>query len=236
MKTKILKYEIYNKSKSQLLDYIKGSKKINIISGNPEVLYTGLYNEQLFENFTDKNSIIIPDGVGTVLASKIVRAPVTEKIAGIEVMDEILQYCAEEGKSIYLLGAKEEILRECIIKMKDKYNGIIIAGSHNGYFEINSCADIIKEIKEESPYVIFVAMGAPRQEIFISTYMDELPCQVFMGVGGSFDVLAGRVKRAPKWMINTGLEWLYRVAKEPWRIRRLTSIPKFLVKVMTYKD
>lgn len=235
MKTKILKYEIFNQSKSQLLDYIKGSKKINIISGNPEVLYNGLYNEQLLENFTNENSIIIPDGVGTVLASKIVRNPVKEKIAGIEIMDEILKYCTREGKSIYLLGAKEEILRECIVKLKNKYVGIIIAGNHNGYFEINNCTDIIKEIKEKSPYVIFVAMGAPRQEIFISTYMDELPCQVFMGVGGSFDVLAGRVKRAPKWMIDTGLEWLYRVSKEPWRIKRLTSIPKFLFMVMSYK-
>lgn len=87
----------------------------------------------------------------------------------------------------------------------------------------------------KQPYVLFVAMGCPRQETFIAKYMNVLPCKVFMGVGGSFDVIAGKVNRAPKWMINIGLEWLYRVVKEPWRIKRLSSIPKFIFKVIINK-
>ena len=88
--------------------------------------------------------------------------------------------------------------------------------------------EILEEIKEKKPMAVFVAMGCPRQEKFIVRYMDELPCKIFMGVGGSFDVIAEKVNRAPRWMIDIGMEWAYRVAKEPWRIKRLGSIPKFI--------
>ena len=106
----------------------------------------------------------------------------------------------------------------------------------NGFFDLDDCGDIIEDIREKDPWAIFVAMGSPRQEKFIEEHNNELPCKIFMGVGGSFDVFAGNVKRAPKWMINMGLEWLYRVSKEPWRIKRLTSIPKFLWMVFRNKN
>ncbi|WP_249175702.1 WecB/TagA/CpsF family glycosyltransferase, partial [Clostridium tyrobutyricum] len=103
-----------------------------------------------------------------------------------------------------------------------------------GFFDLENCNNIIEDIKEKRPYAIFVAMGSPRQDIFISRNMEKLPCNIFMGVGGSFDVFAGKVKRAPKWMVNIGIEWLYRVIKEPWRIKRLISIPKFLINIIQY--
>ena len=108
---------------------------------------------------------------------------------------------------------------------------INIAGYRDGYFDIDNPFELLEDIKEKKPYAIFVAMGCPRQEEFIVSYMNELPCKIFMGVGGSFDVIAEKVNRAPKWMIKLGLEWLYRVLKEPWRIKRLGSIPKFLLLV-----
>lgn len=236
MFTKILKYNVFNGTKSELMDYINKFSKINIISGNPEVLYNGLKNEELLKNFTVSSSIIIPDGIGTVIASRFVHEPVKEKIAGIEVMEEIIRKCSIENKEVYFLGSKEEVLLECVNNIKIKFPGLMVCGSHNGYFNIENCGSIIEEIKNKKPYALFVAMGSPRQEKFIITYFDYLPCTVFMGVGGSFDVLAGKVKRAPKWMIKLGLEWLYRVFKEPWRIKRLFSIPKFLLKVKFYKD
>ncbi|PRR82912.1 WecB/TagA/CpsF family glycosyltransferase [Clostridium vincentii] len=228
MYTKILGYKIFNKSKEELLKEICTRDKVNIISGNPEVLYAGLKNERLNKNFNQEYSIIIPDGVGTVIAAKIVKAPVKEKIAGIEVVKSILSIGAKEGKGIYLLGAKEETLQACIKGLKSTIPRLNIVGSHNGYFDLEDCKDIIEDIIEKKPWAIFVAMGCPKQEIFIEENIHKLPCNIFMGVGGSFDVFAGNVKRAPKWMISFGIEWLYRVIKEPWRIKRLGAIPKFL--------
>ncbi|MCY6483579.1 WecB/TagA/CpsF family glycosyltransferase [Clostridium aestuarii] len=235
MFTRILGYKIFSGTKKELLGYINDFDKVNIISGNPEILYSGIKDEFLNSVFTEKNSIIIPDGVGTVLASKLVKNPVKEKIAGIEVMEEILSKCEKENKRVYLLGAKEEVLKECIINLITKYPKLVIIGAHNGYFDLNNCEDIINDIREKNPYALFIAMGCPRQEIFIANNIKHLPCKVFMGVGGSFDVFAGTVNRAPRWMINLGLEWLYRVIKEPWRINRLGAIPKFLWKVLFYK-
>lgn len=234
MFTRILKYNIFNGTKLELIDYIEKFDKVNIISGNPEVLHNGLNNEMLFSSFTGSNAVIIPDGIGTVLAAKIIGKPVKEKIAGIEVMEEIVKKCEAEGKSIYLIGARQEILQGCIANLKKKYPGLNIAGSHDGYFDLKNCNNIINDIQDKKPYALFVAMGSPRQDIFIINNMDKLTCKVFMGVGGSFDVFSGNIKRAPRWMISLGLEWLYRVSKEPWRIKRLSSIPKFLLQVIKY--
>lgn len=233
MGVELLGYKIYKDTKESFIKYIDSvAQKIHIVSGNPEVLYNGLNNADLRNNFISDRSIIIPDGIGTIIACKIIKKPVREKIAGIEIMEAILELSIKKNKGVYFLGAKQEILEKCIENLKSRYSGLMISGYHHGYFDLNNCDDIIKDIAEKKPYALLVAMGSPKQELFITKYMDILPVNVFMGVGGSFDVFAGKVKRAPKWMINIGMEWLYRVAKEPWRIKRLTSIPKFLLKVI----
>lgn len=231
----ILGFKIYKNTKAELIKLLDSYPKVNIISGNPEVLFNGLNNKALGDNFRKDSSIIIPDGVGTVLASKIQGTPVKEKIPGIEVMGEIIKKAEREGKGIYLLGAKEEVLLKCSENLLIKYPELNIVGMKNGYFKKEDSDLIAEDIKSKNPYAIFIAMGSPRQEEFISKYMDELPCKIFMGVGGSFDVFAGNVNRAPKWMISLGLEWLYRVSKEPWRIKRLGAIPKFLWLVLKNK-
>ena len=235
MKTRIFQYEIFNDTIEELFKNINSFEKVHIVSGNPQVLFSGLQNNLLLENFTSENSIIIPDGIGTVICSKIVRQPVKEKIAGVELMDRIVKKCEKENQGIYLLGSTQETVNMCNINLRTKYSKLNILGSHDGYFEMDNCEELLKEIEKVSPQVLFVAMGCPRQEIFIAKYMDRLPCKVFMGVGGSFDIIAGNVKRAPKWMINIGMEWLYRVAKEPFRIKRLSSIPKFILMVIKEK-
>ena len=207
MYKELLGYKIFSDNKEELLKEIENKKRVNIISGNPEVLYNGIKNEFLKNSFTKEDALIIPDGVGTLLAAKINGIDITEKIAGIEVMNMLLDEARDKNLKVFLLGAKEETLIKCKEKIKESYDGINIVGSNNGFF----------------------AMGAPRQEVFIEKYKDKLCCKIFMGVGGSFDVFAGNVNRAPQFMINIGMEWLYRVAKEPWRIKRLGSIPKFLV-------
>ncbi|MVX65950.1 WecB/TagA/CpsF family glycosyltransferase [Clostridium chromiireducens] len=235
MFTKILDFEVFNKDKSALMNYVDNFEKVNIISGNPEVLFNGLHNPILKENFNDKNSIIIPDGVGTVLASKLLKNPVKEKIAGIDIVREVLIKANLERRSIYFLGAKEEVLKKCVDNIKSEFPNLIISGFHNGFFDLNNCDEIVDDINKSDPWAIFVAMGSPRQEIFIEKIIKSSNIHIFMGVGGVFDILAGELKRAPKWMISLGLEWLYRVVKEPFRIKRLIAIPKFLLLVLRHK-
>ena len=236
MFTKILGFNVFNKDKAALMDYIEGFNKVNVISGNPEVLYNGLSDMLLKENFNAGTSVIIPDGVGTVIASKIVKAPVKEKIAGIDVVREVIIKANEEGKSVYLLGAKQEILERCVENIKKEFPNLKVSGFHNGFFDLNNCQDVIDDIIKNEPWAIFVAMGSPRQEIFINKIMDKVNTHIFMGVGGVFDIFAGELTRAPKWMLALGLEWLHRVIQEPFRIKRLMVIPKFLLLVLKKRN
>lgn len=224
----ILGYNIFSENIEKCVKTIFSYDKVHVVSGNPEVLYTGLNNKELYDNFTAKSSLIIPDGVGVQISGKILKTPVEEKIAGIELMKRIISECEKNGEGIYLLGASEENLKACVANILRDYPKINISGYHNGFFDLEDPKEILEEIKSKKPLALFVAMGCPRQEIFITKYMNELPCKIFMGVGGSFDVIAEKVNRAPRWMINIGMEWAYRVSKEPWRIKRLGSIPKFI--------
>lgn len=223
-------FDIYSGSKENCLDYIFEKEKVHIVSGNPEVLYTALKNEKLLNNFKSKESFVIPDGIGVKVAASLTGQTIVEKIAGIELMDSIIERCEREGKSIYLLGASHTVIDNCFKKLKLKYPNLLISGCHSGYFDEREKQIILKKIREVKPYAIFVALGCPKQEEFIIEYMDSLPVHIFMGVGGSFDVISGEKKRAPKFMVSLGLEWLYRVIKEPFRVKRLYVIPKFLFK------
>ncbi|VYU63344.1 WecB/TagA/CpsF family glycosyltransferase [Clostridium tertium] len=231
----ILGYKIFKEGLSDAIEHIKKYEKVHIVSGNPEVLYTGLNDKDLFENFTSDKAFIIPDGVGIQIAAKYLKTPVKEKVAGIELMKAIIEKATKENKSIYLIGTTDDNLNACVANLLVAYPGVNIAGYKNGYFDLDNPKGILEDIKNKKPYAVFVAMGCPRQERFIVKYMNELPCNIFMGVGGSFDVIAEKVNRAPRWMIKLGLEWLYRVAKEPFRIKRLGSIPKFLLLVFKNK-
>lgn len=168
-------------------------KKVHIVSGNPEVLYVGLNNKELFKNFISDKSVIIPDGVGVQISAKILKTPVKEKIAGIELMKKILEKCEKTGESIYLLGASEENLKACVANIVRDFPKINIAGYHNGFFDLNNPKEILEEIKEKKPMAIFVAMGCPRQENFIVKYMDELPCKIFMGLVEALMLLQKRL-------------------------------------------
>ena len=193
MFTKILDFNVFNKDKESLMNYVDGLEKVNIISGNPEVLFNGLNNSMLKKSFNDKDSIIIPDGVGTVIASKLIKEPVKEKIAGIDVVKEVLIKADREEKSVYFLGAKEDVVVKCVENIKRDYPHLKIVGCHNGYFDINNCEDIVKDIQNSSPWAIFVAMGSPRQEIFIEKIKNITDTKIFMGVGGVFDIFAGNL-------------------------------------------
>lgn len=227
-------FDIYSGSKKGCLEAIFSMGKVHVVSGNPEVLHTALFNPVLHDNFKSDSTVIIPDGVGVNVAAKLNGLHIKEKIAGVELMVDIAKRCSETNKSIYLLGATNESVNMCASNLKTMFPSLNVCGVHDGYFD--NSESVIEKISDASPDVLFVALGCPKQEEFIISCMNSLPTSIFMGVGGSFDVISGLKKRAPKVLVSLGLEWAYRVYKEPFRIKRLSVIPKFLIESMKKKD
>ena len=228
---KLFGLDIYTKGKESLLsDILVKNEKVHIISGNAEVLKRPLKDNKLFEEFTIKHSIIIPDGISVSIPLKVKQRINVERIAGIDLMTSILKKYEDEEKSVFLLGAKHSVIFKTVENISKIHPNLNIAGYHHGYINIHDCNDIIEMIKASKAEALFVAMGTPNQEAFIIKYMDELPCKVYMGVGGSFDVLSGNVSRAPKWISKIGMEWLYRMAKDPSKIKRLGNNLIFTIK------
>jgi N-acetylglucosaminyldiphosphoundecaprenol N-acetyl-beta-D-mannosaminyltransferase len=223
---------IYTDGQTKLLEIVdKTIGKTHIISGNAEVLKYPLRDAHTYELFASNESIIIPDGIGVYWSIK-KKARIAKKIAGIDFMQLLLGYYQGTDKKVFFLGAKETVISQMVPIIHKSYPGLKIAGYHHGYFDIDNCADIIDRIKQSQADALFVALGTPNQENFIFKYMHELPCALFMGVGGSFDVLSGTVSRAPKWMTKMGVEWLYRILKDPSKIGRMGNNIAFTIRAL----
>ena len=164
--------------------------------------------------------IINADGQGIIWASRILNKPLPERVAGIDLMENLVQLSAIRKYRIFLLGAKEEIVNKVIDIYSQKYGNNIIAGYCNGYFKKEEEDKIAQKIANSNADILFVAMSSPKKEIFLNTYKDLIKTPFIMGVGGSFDVVSGYVKRAPLWMQEWGLEWFYRTMQEPRRMWR----------------
>lgn len=223
--------KIYVKGREELLKEIENvNKKLHIISGNAEVLKYPLKDNSLFNQYNDDANIIIPDGISVYLPIKKRKTKDIKRITGIDLMQDMLKCYEQSGKSVYFLGAKKDVLDKMIVNIKEDYPNLNISGSHHGYIDINDCSGVLNNIKDSNPYALFVAMGTPVQENFIFKYIKELPCSIYMGVGGSFDVLSGEITRCPKWISQVGLEWLYRMVKDPSKIKRLWNSMYFTIK------
>ena len=231
---KLLNFNITSYSKNEILNLtLKGNEKVNIISGNPQVLYNGLKNNILMQSYNNKSSIIIPDGIGVVLPLKF-KGYSIEKLTGIDLFQNLLKEYSNLSESIYLLGNSKEILDNLINKLHKDFPYLRIVGSHHGFIDVHNCNKVLKNIKDTKSTALFVAMGSPLQDIFIAKYINKLPCKLFMGVGGSFDVLSGNIKRAPVFWQKLNLEWLYRILREPKRIYKLKDSIKFIFYVIIH--
>ncbi|MBL4753657.1 MAG: WecB/TagA/CpsF family glycosyltransferase [Flavobacteriales bacterium] len=161
--------------------------------------------------------IINIDGMGVVLGARMLGHDVPERVAGVDLFHHLLQMSAERGFPVFLLGAKDEVVAEAHRRVKTLYPKLIVAGHHHGYFWDDEEA-VVNQIRESGARLLFVAITSPKKENFINKWQDQLGVDFVMGVGGTFDVVAGKVKRAPLWMQKYGLEWLYRVLQEPRRM------------------
>lgn len=204
---------------------LAGDKAAYVVTPNAEIVYEAMHDESLC-SLLNNADLVLPDGAGVVLASKILKTPLTQKVAGVDFADNLLGVLAQTGGSVYLLGSKPGIAELAAEKMLAKHPGLTIAGMADGYFKDE--ASVVEKINAVKPDVLFVCLGAPKQEKFMVAHQQELQVKLMAGLGGSLDSFAGTVKRAPKWMIDLSLEWLYRLIKEPKRFKRMLRLPKFL--------
>jgi N-acetylglucosaminyldiphosphoundecaprenol N-acetyl-beta-D-mannosaminyltransferase len=203
-----------------------------IIAVNPEKVITASQDEQVKTLINDA-TYQIPDGVGVLIASRLKGGAIQSRVTGVDMMDRLLKFAADEGKKVFMYGAKEEVVALAKVKIEEKYTSIQITGYSNGYTKDQD--ELVRKINESGAEIIFVALGSPRQELWIRDHMNELNVKVYQGVGGSFDVFAGNVKRAPSFFRKAGLEWFYRLISDPKRFKRQLALPKFLFKIITKK-
>ncbi|HHY78036.1 MAG TPA: WecB/TagA/CpsF family glycosyltransferase [Clostridiales bacterium] len=209
-------------------DFLQQDELKMVFTPNSELLVDAV-KDPSFAHVLNNGDLVVPDGIGVVLASRFYEAPLKERVAGCDLMNSLLEMAYTQERSIYFLGGRPGVAEEAVHNLKQKYPGIKVAGYHHGYFDQDEEKKIIEEIIESKPDIIFVALGAPKQEKWIWDNKDKLPAKIAMGVGGSLDVLAGRVKRAPEFFRKAGLEWFYRLIKEPKRFFRMMKLPKFVL-------
>jgi N-acetylglucosaminyldiphosphoundecaprenol N-acetyl-beta-D-mannosaminyltransferase len=206
-----------------------------VVTANPIILMAGLENPS-FMKILREAELVVPDGTGLVWAAGYVGQPVAERVAGFDLMLELMKAGSPRGWKVYLLGAAPGIAEAAAEKLKAQYPGIQVVGCRDGYFTDDEDDAVIADVTAQAPHLLLVARATNNQDPWIGKYKDRLRVPVMMGVGGSFDVLAGRVKRAPKLFQRLGLEWFYRLLREPSRYRRMLVLPKFVLKVIKDKE
>lgn len=201
-----------------------------IASVNPEICISAATNPDLRE-ILEKADLGIPDGIGVVLASRLRRGKIKNRVAGIDLMTALVKNAAHTKEKVFLFGAAEGVAEAAAEKLQDEYPGLIIAGTQHGYVRPDEEKDVAEKIAASGAGLVFVGLGSPRQELFVSRYGAATKARVLMVVGGAFDVISGRLKRAPVIYQRLGLEWLYRLLQEPKRLRRVLNLPRFLLAV-----
>ncbi|WP_106496188.1 WecB/TagA/CpsF family glycosyltransferase [Lentibacillus sp. Marseille-P4043] len=208
-------------------------EKCYIVTANPEMVMRTT-EDASYKKQVNAADFIVPDGAGIVIASKFMKQPIQERIPGFELMVDLLEFANDKGLSCFFLGAQEQVNEKMIDEIEKRYPHLRIAGNHHGYFSIDDPA-VVEQVKASEPDLVFAALGSPRQEQWITAHFTQFEKGLFMGVGGSFDVLAGEVKRAPDSWIRLNLEWLYRLLKQPFRWKRILKSLKFMVLIMLGK-
>lgn len=230
MKKKFFGIKVYSQTIEGFIYEIDGiiniKKKTHILGINSEKIVEMQKNEKL-KQIVLESEIIHADGISIVLASYLLRDKLPERVAGIDLMEKLLDLAEFKGYTVYFLGAESIVVNDMVIKFKTKYPKLNVVGFRNGYFSENEWITILGELKNLKPQIVFVGITSPIKEYLIDYFMKNDVESVFMGVGGSFDVLSGKVKRAPFWMQKCGLEWFFRLVQEPKRLLKRYLVGNF---------
>lgn len=205
-----------------------------IYTPNPEIIMAA-YEDNAFRDILNDADICTPDGIGVVYASRMLKDPVPERVPGFDLTCGLLESIAGTGEGVFLFGAKPGVAEIAKEKLEERYPGLLVSGVHDGYFKEEDEEDIVRQINESGAKLLLVCLGAPKQERWIHQHKGDLKVNLCMGVGGSLDVFAGTVKRAPEFFIKLNLEWFYRLCKQPSRIGRFVALPKFILTVWKKK-
>ncbi|MBQ9313913.1 MAG: WecB/TagA/CpsF family glycosyltransferase [Clostridia bacterium] len=210
--------------------FLKQEKGNLVVTPNPEIVMKAKDDEE-FKKVINSAELVIPDGIGIIKAGKILKTPLKERVAGYDLICNLLEKHSDGSATFYFWGSKPGYAEEAKEKVEAKYPNIKILGTHTGYFKSEEETQIVEEIRQLKPDILLVGIGFPRQEKMIQKYKNAGFFKVGIGCGGSIDVLAGEVKRAPKIFIKLHLEWFYRLLKEPTRFKRMLVLPKFMQEV-----
>lgn len=215
----------------KVMGFLADDKQHYICTPNPEIVMEAQHDKELMKILREAD-LVVPDGIGVVWASRYSEILLTERVAGYDLTQNIFSRIAGKNESVYFFGGAPGVASTAARQMKKVYPGLKIVGGHNGYFDAEEEKKIIADIKRLSPSILLVGLGAPKQEKWIYEHLEEVGAKVAIGVGGSFDVMAGNVKRAPKLFRKLGLEWFYRLITQPTRWRRMMRLPKFVLTVL----
>ena len=213
---------------------IAAQKNSIVATANAEMLLRATNDDEL-KNILNAAELVVPDGAGTVWAARHLGYEMPERVAGFDLVQELMKISTSKGYKFFLFGSAPAIADKAKLKAEELYPNIKIVGTRNGYFTATDEPEIIAQIKNAKPDILLAALGVPKQEKWLAAHKDELNVPVSIGVGGTFDVMAGVVKRAPKWMQRAKLEWLFRAMLQPSRAGRLIALPKFVFKVCASK-
>ena len=212
------------------MDRLRARRKGYVVTPNPEIVDL-CRKDSAYRDLVNRAALVLPDGIGIIYAAKILGEPVSGKVAGVEFAEHLVSAMAKEHMRLFLLGAKPGVAEQAGKNLCAKYPGLVLAGTHDGYFsDPQTAVDAVNACGGAD--VVFVCLGAPKQEKFMARYQDALDATLLCGLGGSLDVFAGVAKRAPDIFIKLGLEWFYRLLKQPSRIGRMMTLPKFLLIVI----
>jgi N-acetylglucosaminyldiphosphoundecaprenol N-acetyl-beta-D-mannosaminyltransferase len=205
-----------------------------IIPVNPEMIMIA-HEKPEFKQVLNKASLVLPDGIGVVMASRILGKPIKQRVTGVDTVKQIVRLAKDNGWRIFLLGAAEGVAELARAQFDKEFPGVQIVGTYAGSPNEDERENILKIIKVTKPDILFVAYGAPKQEMWVEQNFLALKVPLVMCVGGTFDFVCGLKPRAPSWMQSIGLEWLYRLKREPWRWKRMLALPRFAFRVILEK-
>jgi N-acetylglucosaminyldiphosphoundecaprenol N-acetyl-beta-D-mannosaminyltransferase len=216
-------------------DHVRqGTHPASIVCANPEKIFQLRSCAQIRPLF-EVADMVIPDGIGIVLAARLLYRRKLRRVAGADLMQSICAAAAARNHRIFLFGSSEQTNRKAVENLRKRYPGINIVGTQHGYLEADKMDALVARINDARPDILFVALGSPRQEIWIQQHLPKLNVKVVQAIGGTLDTIAGTVKRAPSWMMAIGLEWFYRLLKQPSRVRRDLNLLRFSAEVLRIK-
>ena len=224
-----------NESVAVLEEKLQKKEQAFVVTANAEIILMCQQDKEYDNTVSEQADLVLPDGAGAVWAGRYLGNEVPERVAGFDLYNQLLKLSADKGYKAYFFGGAPGVAEAAKNKAEELYPGVQIVGCRNGYFNETEEEAIIKEINDAAPDMLFVALGAPKQEKWLVKYRNQLKPRVLMGIGGSFDVLAGKMERAPKWMQEASLEWAFRLYKQPSRFMRMLALPKFALKVIFCK-